>query len=112
MQWPRAVRSLLASLQLLAQSGSFGPSPIETASTLSPPDTIVFDGLIHTGEGMARDQPRTVEAMAIGAGRVVAVGTDDQIKPLAGPRTVLLDLDWRRTGTVVFPGFNDAHTHL
>ena len=110
MQWLRILFSLLASLPLLAQSASSArPSP---DSEPSPPDTIFFDGRIYTGEGLGQDQPRVVQAMAVRAGKVMAIGTDDEIKALAGPQTGLRDLDARRTGTVVFPGFNDAHTHL
>ena len=57
------------------------------------PDIIFFDGVIYTGVGMAEDKPEVVEAMAIGAGKVVAVGTTADITRLAGPNTLLRDLD-------------------
>jgi predicted amidohydrolase YtcJ len=69
---------------------------------------IFVNGVIYTGEGLDRDTPQTVEAMAVGGGRVLAVGTTVEIKQMAGPKTTVRDLK----GTVVFPGFNDAHTHL
>jgi predicted amidohydrolase YtcJ len=72
------------------------------------PETIFVNGVIYTGEGFDRDKPQTVEAMAVGGGRVLAVGTSEEMKRLAGPRTAVRDLK----GTAVFPGFNDAHTHL
>jgi hypothetical protein len=72
------------------------------------PETVFVNGVVYTGEGFDRDMPRTVEAMAVGGGKVLAVGTSEEIKKLAGPKTVVRDLK----GTVVFPGFNDAHTHL
>jgi predicted amidohydrolase YtcJ len=78
----------------------------------TPPEMIFFNGVIYTGVGLAEDQPQTVEAMAIGGGKILAVGTNDEIRRLAGPKTVLRDLDSAHTGTFVFPGFNDAHTHL
>ncbi len=78
----------------------------------APPDIIFFDGVIYTGEGFADDKPRTVEAMAIGGGKVLAVGTTKDITRLAGPKTVLRDLDTATNHTYIFPGFNDAHTHL
>lgn len=73
---------------------------------------IFFNGVIYSGEGFAEDKPKTVEAMAIGKGKVLAIGSNEAIKRMAGPRTVLRDLNSSRTGMVVFPGFNDAHTHL
>ena len=48
--------------------------------------------------------------MAIRGGRVLAVGTSNEITRLAGPNTHLHDLG--SAGSFIFPGFNDAHTHL
>jgi predicted amidohydrolase YtcJ len=76
------------------------------------PDTIFFNGVIYTGVGFADDKPQIVEAMAIGGGKVLAVGPSDKITHLAGPNTRLRDLNTASTGTFIFPGFNDAHTHL
>jgi predicted amidohydrolase YtcJ len=76
------------------------------------PDTIFFDGVIYTGVGFAEDKPQIVEAMAIGGGKVLAVGTKEKITHMAGPKTRLRDLNTAATGTFIFPGFNDAHTHL
>jgi len=84
-------------------------APIELASV---PDLIFFNGIIYTGAGFAADRPQTVQAMAIGGGKVLAVGTNSEIKRLAGPKTRLRDLNTAKTGTFIFPGFNDAHTHL
>ncbi|MGP8224866.1 MAG: amidohydrolase [Terracidiphilus sp.] len=78
----------------------------------SHPETILFNGVIYTGNGLNTDKPRTVEAMAIGAGKVLAVGTNDEIKRLAGPATRMRDLKAASPGVFVFPGFNDAHVHL
>jgi predicted amidohydrolase YtcJ len=75
-------------------------------------DLIYFDGIIYTGEGFAEGKPRVVQAMAISDGKVLAVGTDDEITRLAGPHTTLHDLNSARTSTFIFPGFNDAHVHL
>jgi predicted amidohydrolase YtcJ len=50
--------------------------------------------------------------MAIGGGKVLAVGTNHEVTRLAGPKTRLRDLDTATTSTFIFPGFNDAHTHL
>ena len=84
------------------------PEPAVSA----PPEIIFFNGVIYTGVGLSEDKPQTVQAMAIGGGKVLAVGTTDEITRLAGPKTRLRDLDSANTSTYVFPGFNDAHTHL
>lgn len=82
------------------------------AGTTVVPDVIFFDGVIYTGEGFAEDKPQTVEAIAVGRGKILAVGRTEDVTRLAGPKTVLRDLDTSSTSTFIFPGFNDAHTHL
>ena len=57
------------------------------------PDVIFFNGIIYTGVGLAEDKPQMVQAMAIGGGKVLAVGTTDEITRLAGPNTHLRDLN-------------------
>jgi predicted amidohydrolase YtcJ len=84
----------------------------KTKPIAGTPDVIYFDGIIYTGEGFADDKPQVVEAMAIGGGKILATGTTEEITRLAGPKTVLHDLDSATTSTFIFPGFNDAHTHL
>ena len=81
-------------------------------SAATAPDDLFFNGVIYTGEGFAEDKPRFVEAMAVAKGKVVAVGSSAEITRLAGPNTRLHDMDTARTLIFIFPGFNDAHTHL
>ena len=102
------VAMTLAAVSLCpAQSASVQPGPAATA-----PEMIFFNGVIYTGEGLRTDKPQTVEAMAIGDGKVLAVGTNKDIKRLAGPKTEICDLKSASTGVFIFPGFNDAHVHL
>ena len=84
----------------------------QSAAKPQAPDDIYFHARIYTGNGLAEDKPQVAEAIAIAGGKVVAVGTDEEIKHLAGPKTRLHDVDTARTGVYIFPGFNDAHTHL
>ena len=88
------------------------PKRLKPASLDIVPEIIFFNGVIYTGVGLAEDKPETVQAMAIGGGKVLAVGTTEEITRLAGPNTRLRDLNTANTSTYVFPGFNDAHTHL
>jgi predicted amidohydrolase YtcJ len=46
-------------------------------------------------------------AIAISGDQVAAIGTDDEIRELVGPRTRLIDL----RGRLVLPSFGDAHVH-
>jgi predicted amidohydrolase YtcJ len=75
-------------------------------------DTILFHGNILTGAHLRPDDasptPARVTALAIQNGRILAIGTDDQILALKLPGTRLIDLH----GAFALPGFNDAHTHM
>jgi predicted amidohydrolase YtcJ len=72
------------------------------------PELILIHGTILTGEGLKEGTPRIVSAIAIADGKVLATGTDAEIKALAGPNTKTRDLN----GAFVMPGLNDAHLHL
>ena len=48
------------------------------------------------------------EAAAVAGGRILAVGSAQDIQCLAGPRTRVLDLQ----GRLVLPGFTDSHVHF
>jgi predicted amidohydrolase YtcJ len=64
--------------------------------------------IFHTGKIVTVDpQFRTVEAMAIRDGRIVAVGTNADIRKLAGTSTVQVNLG----GKTVLPGLIDSHVH-
>jgi predicted amidohydrolase YtcJ len=47
------------------------------------------------------------QAVAVKSGKIVAVGSDDDVKSWAGPETEVLKLE----GKTVVPGFNDSHMH-
>ncbi len=66
--------------------------------------TVFVNGRVWT---VNRAQPEA-EALAVSNGRIVAVGTTEEIKRLAGPATRVVDLAGRR----VVPGFHDSHVHL
>lgn len=67
-------------------------------------DLLLLNGKIWTGNVQ---QPEA-EALAIYGNRIVAIGTNAQIRKLAGANTRSIDLKGRR----VVPGFNDAHVHF
>jgi predicted amidohydrolase YtcJ len=87
------------------------PKPA-TPNTTTAPDLIFFDGIIYTGAGFETDKPETVQAIATANGKVLAIGTTEAIKKLAGPKTQLRDLATATSGAYIFPGINDAHVHL
>jgi predicted amidohydrolase YtcJ len=67
-------------------------------------ESIVIASKIHTAE----DASPSLDALAIGGGRFLCVGSIDEVTALQGPSTEVLDL--RRYA--VLPGFVDAHLHL
>ena len=76
-------------------------------------DMIFMNADIYTGAELglggapARVYPRA-HAMAVRAGRIVGVGTLEEVQQLKGANTRIVDLG----GRFVMPGFNDAHLHL
>ena len=72
-------------------------------ATRPAPDLILYDGKILTGH----DAAPPVQAVAIANGRFSAVGSDAEIRALAGERTRQIDLG----GRTVTPGLWDAHNH-
>jgi predicted amidohydrolase YtcJ len=103
--------AFLCSVRLLADAKMPQNDALKDSPT-SPVEVIFFNGVIYTGEGLAEGKPQTVEAMAVGGGKVLAVGSNEDIKRLAGPNTKMRDLKGAGKSVFVFPGFNDAHTHL
>ncbi len=89
-------------LGLLAVNTSSAPAQNRSAGGPSP-DTIFINGDIYTQAAPARAQ-----AMAVRDGRVIAVGSNDDIRKLKSAQTLVVDLG----GHFVMPGFNDAHAHL
>jgi predicted amidohydrolase YtcJ len=71
-------------------------------------DVVLVGGRVWTGPGSPVGGAAAPTAVAVANGRVVAVGSDQEIERLAGPDTRRIALGGRR----VVPGFMDAHTHF
>lgn len=71
---------------------------------MSAPELIVLNGNIVTMDPLT---PK-VQALAVAGGRVAALGSDADIRTLAGPGTRIIDAG----GRLVLPGFQDTHIHL
>ncbi len=98
-----ALLMVLAVMAITTNSSANSGPPSGKASSSEPPDIIFLNGDIYTQATPARAQ-----AMAVRDGRIVAVGTNDDIRKLKGAHTQVVDLG----GHFVMPGFNDAHVHL
>jgi predicted amidohydrolase YtcJ len=92
------MRTLAACLALLA----FVTAPAALAQQAA--DTIVTRGKILTVDTGFR----TVEALAIANGRIVATGTSAEIARYAGRNTKVIDV----AGATVIPGLIDNHFHF
>ena len=66
-------------------------------------DLVLTGGAVYTVDA-ARSW---AQAVAISGGRIVAVGTDADMRPYVGPRTEVVGL----RGRMLLPGFQDAHVH-
>ena len=69
----------------------------------SYPDLILVNGDVHTMDASLR----RVQALAIRNSRILAMGTTNEIRFLAGPNTQIVDA----RGRVVLPALIDGHTH-
>lgn len=67
-------------------------------------DRIFLNGNFFT---MDWRQPRA-EAVSVSDERIIAVGSEDMVRPMASKETEFIDLE----GKTVFPGFIDAHVHF
>jgi predicted amidohydrolase YtcJ len=102
---------------LLALLGITMTSVTEAQTTA---DTIFINGDIYKGAlsvlsktgGAVQYASATelgrAQAIAVVAGKIIAVGSNADIQKLKGPKTEVVDLG----GHFAMPGFNDAHVHL
>lgn len=72
--------------------------------TSNPPDLVLTGGTIHTADPASP----TADAVAVEAGRIIAIGDQADVLALIGEGTQVVELN----GAVVYPGFTDSHVHL
>jgi predicted amidohydrolase YtcJ len=92
--------AVLWSLAIVALLNAIEPADTHADE---PPDRIYFHGRIVT----VNERSDVAQAFAIRKDRIIAVGTDGDIRKLAGPLTILSDLQ----GRMVLPGLIDSHVH-
>ena len=100
----RCIGLLLCAAFAVADAATDVPAgPSAGLPSGAEPDLVLLHGRIHT-----EDPGRTVaQAMAIRGNTIAAVGTDQMVSALIGPKTRTVDLG----GRLVLPGIIDAHTH-
>ncbi|MBA3600861.1 MAG: amidohydrolase [Acidobacteria bacterium] len=79
---------------------------ISIASNAQNPavDLLIVNANVRTMDASKTD----AEAVAIMGNRIIAVGTNKDVRSLSGANTRILDAK----GKLVLPGFNDAHVHF
>ncbi|HEY2116622.1 MAG TPA: amidohydrolase [Candidatus Angelobacter sp.] len=72
-------------------------------------DGHIEDTPLMSGQYLGGAPPKgRAQALAVLGGKIIAVGSNEKIRKMKGPRTKVVDLG----GHFVMPGFNDAHVHL
>ncbi|SNT40692.1 hypothetical protein SAMN05216374_3807 [Tardiphaga sp. OK246] len=92
---------------LIAGAVAIGASVLPAVAQQSDPNApqvVLTGGKILTLDG----QSTIAQALAIRDGKILAVGSEAAIKPLAGPQTRVIDL----AGKSVVPGLIDTHAHF
>lgn len=91
--------------QFLAYAASFtlAATSRSTAMAAGTADVIFRNGRIHPMAGTSG----MVEAIAVGGGKILAVGSAEDVLAMAGPGTDTIDLQ----GRTMLPGFIDPHNH-
>jgi len=84
------------SVQARGQRGGTAQAP--------PADLVLTNGRVVTVD----DSRPEVQAIAISRDRIQALGTADEIKPMIGPSTKVIDL----RGQLAIPGFIESHGHF
>ncbi len=102
--WLAAALLLVPATALaVIASGCGGGSSGSGGATAAKADTILNDGVVETiNSSMA-----TAQAVAVRKGKIIAVGTNDQVAAFQGHNTQVIDLQ----GQTLMPGFIDTHSH-
>ena len=75
---------------------------------MTPSELCAADQLYVNGNIITVDPNDSIaSALAVKGEQIVAVGSDDEMRELAGKSTDIIDL----AGKTVLPGINDSHTH-
>jgi predicted amidohydrolase YtcJ len=99
-------RRFLGGASLAGAGAALSPSAFLQAAGKAGPvkaDLLIKSARVYT---MVGSRP-LAEAVAVLGDRIIAVGSNDDLLPLAGPDTRVIN----GSGTTVTPGFIDAHSH-
>jgi len=100
----RKLNAMILGVALLTLSACSEEEQVATVEpALEAADSVLINGGIYTV-----DSDRSwAQAVAIRGGKIVAVGTNEEIEAMTGADTQRLDLK----GRMALPGFHDSHVH-
>ncbi len=102
----KSMGTFFAGLTILTAFAAPGLSQSYPPEVLAFADTVYYNGTVLTVDSEAG--PFTVaEGVAVRDGKILAVGSSQRVRQLAGPETEQVDLE----GKTLMPGFIDTHTH-
>lgn len=99
-------RTFLAQAGLLSAglaAGTIGFSTVLAAAAKDGAEVVYRNGRIYT----VNPRQPWAQAVAVSQGRILAIGSNDEIKGLVGKKTRVVDLK----GGFVMPGIHDTHCH-
>jgi predicted amidohydrolase YtcJ len=104
-RWSRyqAVLGLLFLAPAFTSTDRPGGAPTPDATTRAP-DLVLINGKILTVD----PKDSIVEAVAISGGKIIAIGSNEEIQQRAAQGTLVVDLH----GRTATPGLIDSHAHV
>jgi len=102
MKKPRALKFMLSLIRLvaLASAAAIVPARAQVQSA----DTILVNGKVVTLDGKSS----VVQGVAIRDGKILDVGSNEEVRKRADQRTRVIDVG----GRTVIPGLMDSHIHV
>jgi predicted amidohydrolase YtcJ len=76
---------------------------VDDSGTARPADAVFVGGAVY----QVNPARSWAQAVAVGGDKILAVGADEDVRPLIGSSTTVIDL----RGRMLVPGFQDAHVH-
>ena len=104
MRHPQTRVRFFAQVFIVAIAGLLGNFTETANAQQRAADLVLMGGNIYTVDAA---QPHA-EAIAVYKGRIVAIGSNENVKPFVGDETRVVDLD----GKFVMPGFIEGHAHF
>jgi predicted amidohydrolase YtcJ len=107
-QW--ALKSLAFSLLFLLQATSSLAQLAPEVAKQGYADTIFVNGKVVSMDDISRSTSvgTVYQAIAVKGDKIMKLGTSSQVRTVAGPQTVILDLG----GKTLIPGIIEPHSHM